>query len=40
MSLEFPSDPVPLNSPFYIERQPIEELAKKEVDKPGSVIRI
>ncbi len=40
ISLEFPSGPVPLNSPFYIERYPMEELAKKEIDKPGSVIRI
>ncbi len=40
ISLEFPSGPVPLNSPFYIERQPMEEMAKKEVEQPGSVIRI
>ena len=38
MSQEFPSGPVPLNSPFYIERYPMEELAKKEIDKPGSVL--
>ncbi|HBB32171.1 MAG TPA: hypothetical protein DDZ80_28500 [Cyanobacteria bacterium UBA8803] len=38
--LEFPSGPVPLNSPFYINRPPIEELAYHELTKPGSVIRI
>ncbi len=40
ISLEFPGGPVPLNSPFYIERPPMEEMAKKEVEQPGSVIRI
>ncbi|AFZ28177.1 hypothetical protein Cylst_6213 [Cylindrospermum stagnale PCC 7417] len=46
--LDFPGGPVPLNSPFYIKRfskgdvarSPIEELAYKEISKPGSVIRI
>ena len=40
ISLEFPGGPVPLNSPFYIERPPMEEMAQKEVEQPGSVIRI
>ena len=40
MSVEFPSGPVPLNSPFYIDRPPIEELAYGELLKPGSVTRI
>ena len=40
MSLEFPSGAVPLDSPFYIERPPIEELVYREILKPGSVIRI
>ncbi len=40
ISLEFPSGPVPLYSPFYIARPPIEELAYQEINKPGSVIRI
>lgn len=40
MSLQFPSGPVPLNSPFYIDRPPIEALAYGEIDKPGSVTRI
>jgi len=38
--LEFPSGPVPLNSPFYIERPPLEELARTEIRQPGSVTRI
>jgi transcriptional regulator with XRE-family HTH domain len=36
----YPDGPVPLNSPLYIERQPIEELMYREVTKPGCVIRI
>ncbi|MDJ0900049.1 MAG: AAA-like domain-containing protein [Xenococcus sp. MO_188.B8] len=40
MPVEFPIGPVPLNSPFYIERYPLEELAKKEIEQPGSVVRI
>jgi diguanylate cyclase (GGDEF)-like protein len=38
--LEFPSGPVPLDSPFYIERLPCEELAYQEIAKPGSLLRI
>lgn len=37
---ESPYGIVPLNSPFYIERPPIEELAFLEVHKPGGVIRL
>ncbi|MBE9225822.1 AAA-like domain-containing protein [Phormidium sp. LEGE 05292] len=40
MSLRFPNDPLPLNSAFYIERPPLEELAYSEITKPGSFIRI
>ncbi|MGQ4650235.1 AAA-like domain-containing protein [Lyngbya aestuarii] len=40
MSSEFPGGPVPLNSAFYINRPPIEELACATIDRPGSVIRI
>lgn len=40
MSLEFPSGPLPISSPFYIQRPPIEELAYQEICKPGSIIRI
>ncbi|MEB3181198.1 MAG: AAA-like domain-containing protein [Nostocaceae cyanobacterium] len=31
---------VPLNSPFYIERQPIEELCCETIFQPGALIRI
>ncbi|MGF1934894.1 MAG: AAA-like domain-containing protein [Nostoc sp. ChiQUE02] len=40
ISLEFPSEPVSLNSRFYISRPPIEELAYAEIVEPGSVICI
>jgi len=36
----YPDGPVPLDSPFYIERPPIEELVYREVTQPGCVIRI
>jgi hypothetical protein len=39
-ALEFPSGSVPLHSPFYIERAPIETQCWSEVSKPGSLIRI
>ncbi|MEG4351545.1 AAA-like domain-containing protein [Microcoleus sp. LAD1_D5] len=38
--LEFPGSPVPLDSPFYIHHPLIEELAYREITKPGSVLRI
>jgi AAA-like domain len=38
--LEFPGSPLPLNSPFYIERPPIEERAYEEILKPGAIVRI
>ncbi|ACK69773.1 diguanylate cyclase [Gloeothece citriformis PCC 7424] len=37
---EFPCGLVPLNSPLYIERPPLEELAYRELQKPGCLIRI
>ena len=40
VSLEFPNGAVPLDSTFYIERPPIEQLIYQEISKPGSVIRI
>jgi diguanylate cyclase (GGDEF)-like protein len=40
MSLRFPNDPLPLNSAFYIERPPLEELGYSEIIKAGSFIRI
>ena len=36
----YPDGPVPLDSPLYIERPPIEELVYREITQPGCVIRI
>lgn len=36
----YPDGPVPLDSPFYVERPPIEEVVYREVTQPGCVIRI
>jgi hypothetical protein len=36
----YPDGPVPLDSPFYIERPPIEKIAYQEITQPGCVIRI
>ncbi|MGF1481972.1 MAG: AAA-like domain-containing protein [Cyanophyceae cyanobacterium] len=38
--IEVPGSPVPLDSAFYIERPPVEELAFTEVSKPGGFIHI
>lgn len=38
--LEYPAGQMELNSPFYIERPPIEQRCYEEVSKPGSLIRI
>ncbi len=38
--LEYPGNAVPLDSPFYIHRPPIEQLSCDEILKPGSVTRI
>ncbi len=40
ISLEFPDGPVPLNSPFYVYRPPVEALVCQEICKPGSIIQI
>ncbi|NJR73507.1 MAG: diguanylate cyclase [Scytonema sp. CRU_2_7] len=37
---EFPSGPVPLASPLYINRPPLEELVCAEIIQPGSLLRI
>jgi hypothetical protein len=37
---EFPDSPVALDSPFYIERPPIEERAREVVLLPGSLLSI
>lgn len=38
--ISFPSGPVALNSPLYINRPLIEELAFSEISQPGCLIRI
>ena len=35
-----PSGPLPLDSPLYIGRSPIEQLAFQEITQPGCVVRI
>jgi transcriptional regulator with XRE-family HTH domain len=39
-SLEYPEGEVALDSPFYLERPPIEQRCYQEIKKPGSLIRI
>ncbi|MEH2279898.1 MAG: AAA-like domain-containing protein [Nostoc sp.] len=36
----YPDGPVPIDSAFYVDRPPIEELVYREVIQPGCVIRI
>jgi transcriptional regulator with XRE-family HTH domain len=38
--LEYPEGEVPLSSPFYVERAPVERYCYEEIKKPGSLIRI
>ncbi|MEH1969741.1 AAA-like domain-containing protein [Nostoc sp.] len=38
--IEFPSGPIVLDSPFYINRPPLEELVCNEILHPGCLIRI
>ncbi len=38
--LELPDGPLAIDSPFYVERPPIEADCYKEILKPGSLIRI
>lgn len=38
--LKYPNVPEPVNSPFYLERPPIESNCYTEVVKPGALIRI
>ncbi|NER96902.1 MAG: hypothetical protein F6J86_24140 [Symploca sp. SIO1B1] len=40
IELPFPDRPVPLDSPFYIERLPLESDCYQTLRKPGSLIRI
>lgn len=39
-SLKLPQGPVSLDSPFYVERSPIEELCYSEILKPGALVRL
>ncbi|MFK0733396.1 MAG: AAA-like domain-containing protein [Gloeotrichia echinulata GP01] len=39
-AINFPGSPVPLDSPLYINRPPIEELVCTEIKQPGCLIRI
>ncbi len=39
-TLEYPEGQMEVNSPFYIERPPIEARCYEEIRKPGSLIRI
>ena len=39
-ALELPNNPIPLDSPLYIKRPPVEEQAYAEIVKPGALIRI
>jgi len=38
--LRYPSGAVPLNSPFYVERFPIEQQTYEEITKSGALVRI
>jgi hypothetical protein len=38
--LEYPSGTVALNSPFYIERPPYDHQAQREIERPGSLVRL
>ena len=38
--IDFPGSPVSLNSRFYVNRPPVEELVRAEIGQPGSLIRI
>jgi transcriptional regulator with XRE-family HTH domain len=38
--IPYPTGPVPLNSPLYIPRPPVEERAYHEITQPGCVLRI
>lgn len=40
LNLSYPDGPVGLDSPFYIERSPIEALAYQEITQPGCIVRI
>ena len=39
-SLEYPDGAVPLDSPFYLERNEVESLCYQTLKKPAALIRI
>jgi transcriptional regulator with XRE-family HTH domain len=39
-SPRYPNGAVPLGSPFYLERAPLEEQVEQEIRKPGALVRI
>lgn len=39
-AVEFPGAPIPLDSQFYIERQPLEARTYAEIGKPGGLVRL
>lgn len=39
-NIPLPGDPLPFNSPLYIERPPLESDAYTEISKPGGLLRI
>ena len=39
-SARYPSGAVPLDSPFYLERNPIEQQLYQAIQKPGALVRI
>ncbi len=38
--IDFPSGPIPLNSPFYIFRPPLEKLTFNQIMRPGCLLQI
>ncbi|NER79971.1 MAG: serine/threonine protein kinase [Leptolyngbya sp. SIO1D8] len=36
----YPSGSVPINSPYYVKRPPVEEQVYEEIGKPGALVRI
>ncbi|MEG3438796.1 AAA-like domain-containing protein [Pannus brasiliensis CCIBt3594] len=36
----YPGDPIPLESPYYIEREGVETIAYEAIGKPGALVRV
>lgn len=36
----YPGDPIPLESPYYIEREGVEAIAYEAIGKPGALVRV